>query len=226
MTTSPPRLALFDLDNTLIDRAGAFRIWASAFISERTLGGQPEIEWLEEADSDGLTPRFEFFAQVSSRYALPEPVEDLVAAYRHDYPRCVQPPPEETRAALRDLRERGWKIGIVSNGSRSQQTKIATAGLAEAVDGWAISEVVGSRKPEPAIFHAAASACGCTLEGAWVIGDSARADIAGATACGLSSIWISRGREWMEEGYRPDAIAETIAEAVAHILARSAPSSG
>lgn len=89
-----------------------------------------------------------------------------MAAYRHDYPRCVQPPPEETRAALQELRERGWRIGIVSNGAPSQQAKLAGAGLDAIVDGWAISKVVGSRKPKPAIFQAAAGSCGCTLLGA------------------------------------------------------------
>lgn len=219
-------LALFDLDNTLIDRTGAFRDWASSFVANRGLGGLQEIEWLEEADKDGLTPRAEFFAEVRLRYALAESVEVLVAAYRTGYPLCVQPPADETRAALQELRARGWKVAIVSNGSHSQQAKIAAAGLSAVVDGWAISEVVGSRKPEPAIFRAAAVACGCTLDGAWMVGDSALADIAGAAACGLRSIWISRGRDWPEADYKPDAIADTVAGAVALILAQSQPSSG
>lgn len=215
----PARLVLSDLDNTLIDRAGAFRIWARAFSSEHELGPS-EIDRLERLDGDGLTARLEFFSRVRSRYALKEHVERLVAAYRRDYPRCVQPPPAETWAALRDLRRRGWRIGIVGNGTQSQEAKIAAAGLTEAVDGWAISEIVGSRKPEPGIFRAAAEACDSTLEGGWMIGDSAKADIGGAVACGLSSVWISRGRGWVD-AYRPDAVADSAAEAVAQLLERS-----
>lgn len=212
-------LALFDLDNTLIDRAGAFTEWARAFVAEHRLGGDAEIEWLEESDNDGLAPRADFFTEVRMRYGLAEAIDDLVAAYRLEYPRCVQPPPDETRAALEELRALGWKLAIVTNGSQAQQAKIAAAGLTALFDGWAISEVVGSRKPEAAIFQAAANACGCALNGAWMVGDSAEADIGGAIACGLRSVWISRGRTWSDAEYEPDAVADTIADAVSQILA-------
>jgi putative hydrolase of the HAD superfamily len=221
MTDSPPRLALFDLDNTLIDRAAAFRLWASAFLAGRSLGGEREVDWLCEADRDGLTPRPLLFEQVRSRYRLADGVEDLVAAYRRDYPQHVPPLEEETLTALHDLRARGWKVGIVSNGPPTQEAKIVAAGLIEVVDGWAISEVVGAAKPEPAIFRAAAAACGCKLDGTWVVGDSARADIGGAVACGLPSIWISRGREWEIDEFKPDAITETVAQTITYILAAS-----
>jgi putative hydrolase of the HAD superfamily len=217
-------LALFDLDNTLIDRAGAFRDWVRAFVANRALGGQQEIAWLEGADNDGFAPRGEFFREVRRRYELAESVDDLVTAFQLEFARFVQPPVEETRAALQALRARGWKLAIVTNGSPSQQAKIEAAGLAAMVDGWAISEVVGSRKPEPAIFQVAADACSCALKGGWMVGDSARADIGGAVACGLRSIWISRGRAWSGAHYEPDAVVETVAEGVAHILGQRQPS--
>lgn len=69
-------LALFDLDNTLIDRAGAFRQWASKFTADRALG-QKEVEWLERVDDDGFAPRNEFFEEVRQRYELAESVDDL-----------------------------------------------------------------------------------------------------------------------------------------------------
>lgn len=210
-------LVLFDLDNTLIDRAAPFRAWALRFVETRGLAAA-EVRWLEAADEDGMTARAAFFEQVRSRYGIEESVGDLVDAYRDDFRRFVQRPAAETFAALEDLRRRGWRIGIVSNGSRSQEAKIAAAGLADAVDGWAISEVVGARKPEPAIFEAAAVACGCALDGAWVVGDNAAADIAGAKTCSLRSVWISRGRRWQLRVYEPDAVAPTVADAVALII--------
>lgn len=224
-TVTVPRtpLALFDLDDTLIDRAGVFRNWARAFVDGLGLGPD-EIAWLVRADDDGLLPRAAFFERVRARYRLDGPVEDLVASYRDDFLRCVERVGPETLAALRTLRERGWKIGIISNGAPTQEAKIEAAGLREAVDGWAISEVVGARKPDPLILHAAAECCGCVLEGAWVIGDSAAADIAGANACGLPSIWISRGRQWQAPDYHPDAIADNVHEAIQHLLGRTSTS--
>jgi putative hydrolase of the HAD superfamily len=212
-----PPLALFDLDNTLIDRAAAFRSWAAAFAAAHDLAATA-VDVLERLDGDGLVPRERLFADVRKRFGLEEPVEDLVAAYRRDYPAHVQPPPPETLAALHELRERGWRLGIVTNGAPSQEAKIDVAGLADHVDGWAIPELVGARKPEPAIFVAAAAACGCALDGGWVVGDSAAADIVGAAACGLRSVWISRGRRWTTAEYAPDAVAAGVADAVARIL--------
>lgn len=210
---------LFDLDNTLVDRAEGFKVWAARFASRRSLLHMPEVAWLELIDDDGLTPRAEFFGLVRQRYGLDDSVDALVSEYRSEYPRCFPPLSEATASALGSLRRDGWKVGIVSNGAPSQETKIRLTGLDELVDGWAISQIVGVRKPDPAIFQAAADACGSSLDGGWMVGDSAEADIMGAAACGLASIWITRGREWRKAAYRPTALAATVADAVAIIVA-------
>lgn len=62
-------LLLIDLDNTLIDRAGAFSRWARDFVSARG-GGESGVRWLEEADRDGLRPREQLAAMASERFAL------------------------------------------------------------------------------------------------------------------------------------------------------------
>ncbi len=49
-------LLLVDLDNTLIDRAGAFGRWSREFASARG-GGPADAQWLVAADRDGLEPR-------------------------------------------------------------------------------------------------------------------------------------------------------------------------
>jgi HAD superfamily hydrolase (TIGR01549 family) len=213
------RLVLFDLDNTLIDRAGGFLIWARAFAARHGLA-ESEVEWLELLDNDGLTKRTEFFRAARERYALQDSVENLVKQYREEYPRCVPPLPDETRSALADLRAAGWRIGIASNGAPSQETKILTTGLDKLVDGWAISEVVGVRKPDTGLFQAAADACHGRLRDAWMVGDSAEADIAGASTSGMSSVWISRGRTWRAAIYSPTLVAASVAEAASEILVR------
>jgi putative hydrolase of the HAD superfamily len=45
-------LLLVDLDNTLIDRAGAFARWARQFVSARH-GAAVDVQWLIDADRDG-----------------------------------------------------------------------------------------------------------------------------------------------------------------------------
>jgi putative hydrolase of the HAD superfamily len=166
-------------------------------------------------------PRADFFAEVRRRYGVEDPVAELVAAYRRSYPEGYRPVDGETRAALAELRARGWRIGIATNGEPTQGRKIELAGLAGLVDGWAISSLVGARKPDPAHFRAAAEACACSLDGGWMVGDNPEADVGGAVACGLRSAWISRGREWALDAFRPDVSAATVADAVGAILRSS-----
>ncbi len=49
-------LLLADLDNTLIDRAGAFSRWAREFAAAHA-GSQADAQWLVAADRDGLESR-------------------------------------------------------------------------------------------------------------------------------------------------------------------------
>jgi len=51
-----------------------------------------------------------------------------------------------------------------------------------------------------------------------MIGDSAEADISGAVAAGIGSIWINRGRSWPPLPYQPTAVADSVEAAVAYIF--------
>lgn len=68
------------------------------------------------------------------------------------------------------------------------------------------------------MFRAAAATVGVPLPGAWVIGDSPHADIAGACALGLRSVWVSDGRPWTEDSYRPTHTAHDVAAAIIHTI--------
>lgn len=126
-----------------------------------------------------------------------------------------------SRRALGRARAAGWTCVIVTNGRVVQQeAKIRNTGLDELVQGWVISEAVGRKKPEPEIFRAAAATVGAPLADAWVIGDSPHADIAGAEALGLRSVWVTDGRGWTDESYRPTHIAQDVASAIDHVIAR------
>src|ERR1039458_6772161 len=116
------RLALFDLDNTLLDRERAFERWASTFIE---LYGLSEGSWsiIELMDEDGLRPRSEFFEGLREALSIDIGVEDLLADYYDQYPRCFSVD-RETVDAVRRLRDNGWKVGVVTNGPPSQMSKL------------------------------------------------------------------------------------------------------
>ncbi|PZM94784.1 MAG: haloacid dehalogenase [Actinobacteria bacterium] len=211
-------LLLLALDDTLIDRTAAFRAWATDFLA--AIGAPPtDVEWLLSVDADGLTDRWDVAEAIRDRYRLPYSLIDLVEALYEgviEYVRLEAP----VACALEIAYQAGWVPVVVSNGSlREQDAKIRRTGLGRYLAGWVISEEVGVSKPNPRIFALAADRVGMPLTGAWVIGDSPEADIGGATAMGLPSVWLHRGREWLETRYAPTRISESVIPALATVLA-------
>ncbi|MGW2397401.1 HAD family hydrolase [Kitasatospora sp. NPDC001664] len=220
------RLALFDLDGTLLDRDAAFAAWAREFTDSRRLG-DGALEWLMAEDTRHGGPMGGFFANARERFGLRASVEELWGAYRARMPELITCPPEAL-AALAAVREAGWRTAIVTNGRQDVQlAKIRATGLAESVDAWCVSEEVGVRKPGAGIFRIAAERCGAELDrGGWMVGDRLSADIAGGRAVGLRTVWLPgrRASEQRPAGVVPDATVASVSEAVRVILA--APDGG
>jgi putative hydrolase of the HAD superfamily len=188
-------LALFDLDNTLIDRTSAFVESARRFALDHGLDPADVVPFLVDADQDGHAGWEVWLTAAKERYGLADTVDALRAAHQDRYDACFTPD-ARVHEALGRLRDAGWKVAVVTNGPPRQATKVTICGLDDYVDACCVSEVEGVRKPDPRIFEAAAERCGTTVAGAWMIGDSPEADIAGAHAIGARSIWIARGRAW------------------------------
>ncbi|WP_169953707.1 HAD family hydrolase [Microbispora sp. H11081] len=207
------RLALFDLDNTLIDLDRAFRVWIEEFAREHRLE-DGAVDWLVSLDRDGYPHREVFFSKVRERFALPDSVEELWGRYRRRMPYLVRCRPEVLDGLAR-LRASGWRVAIVTNGTADNQLgKIQQTGLAEAVDAYALSGLEGIRKPDVGLFEIAAKRCGAALaEGGWVIGDNVTADIAGGRAAGLRTIWIDRGT-WPGVDHQADHAVTGVLQAI------------
>ncbi len=208
-------LALFDLDNTLLDRQTAFTLWASGFIAATDLDDDA-LAVIDRADADGAAPREDFFSELRGEFGITTEVDQLLADYYREYPSkfSVQP---ETIEGIRLLRASGFKVGVVTNGPPSQWSKLEAVGMASEFDAVCISAVVGSWKPDLSIFRSAARACNVALEG-WMVGDSPQADIVGGADAGLKTIWMARGRSWTLDGLTPDHIVDSIPQAVEVIL--------
>lgn len=104
------------------------------------------------------------------------------------YDRVMDPrawiPYPDTTPTLRALRERGTKIGIVSNVPRDLRPIFAAHGLADLVDAFTHSFEVGAEKPDPRIFLRACEALGTSPAETLMVGDHPIAD-AGALRAGL-----------------------------------------
>lgn len=210
-------LALFDLDDTLVDRRAAFAAWAARFCELYGLGEATGL--LEELDDNGLTPRAEFFTRITQRLPLRLPAKELLHAYRDEFPGFVPRPGRAVVERLERLRARGVRIGVVTNGSPMQLRTIEAAGLDAVVDGCCVSEIEGIRKPDGEIFARTAARCGAPLQGSWMVGDSPEADVRGGYELGLNTIWLRHGRTWNQASYRPTSTAETLDQALDALLA-------
>jgi putative hydrolase of the HAD superfamily len=211
-------LLLVDLDNTLIDRAGAFARWAREFTVARG-GGLVDEQWLVAADRDGFESRERLAGLIRERFRLDGDAEaELLAELRAGLVRQLVYDDAVT-GSLRTARAAGWVPFVVTNGTVPQQErKLRHTGLDREVAGWVISEGAGIRKPDPEIFRLAAAKAGQPLDGAWMIGDSAEADISGARLAGLEAVWLHRGRPWPLTTFQPGHTAGSFAGAVDIVL--------
>jgi len=210
-------LLLLDLDNTLLDRASAFQAWAEDFVAAV---GAPasDVDWILDVDADGLTDRWDVADALRDRYRLRASAIDVVDSLRKGVLHNTRLDPL-VACALRIAGNAGWVPVVISNGTTSQQeAKIRQTGLDRYLADWVISEEAGVSKPNPRIFGIAADRARMRLSGAWMVGDSPEADIGGASAVGLPSVWLHRGRQWSDPRYAPTQVADGPIAALAAVM--------
>ncbi|MCZ1001080.1 HAD family hydrolase [Streptomyces mirabilis] len=205
-------LALFDLDNTLIDRSTGLDHWAHGFARSRSLRQEAEAVICDRLRERA---RPEDFVALRAALGLSDEPGDLWREYVDGIARSVRCFPG-AREGLEALRGAGWTIGIATNGAGDiQRAKLAATGLAPLFDGICVSGEVGARKPERRLFEAAAAECGASLStGGWMVGDNPETDMDGARAAGLRTLWVANGREWADGLRAPDVVVSGIAEAI------------
>jgi len=128
----------------------------------------------------GPFPGFEaFFAEVFAIFRTPEPWELLPGA----------------RAALETLRTQGRRLGLISDMDSRLLDVLAALELDHLLETVVLSPSAGFAKPDPRLFTLALERAGATAASSAHVGDSLRADIAGARAAGMLAIYFdSRGR--------------------------------
>ncbi len=89
---------------------------------------------------------------------------------------------------LRWLRERGYKIGLVSNWDGTLAERCEALGLMPLIDFVGDSAVFGSPKPDPTFFAHVLSALNVAPANALHAGDSWGADVVGANAAGVGAV--------------------------------------
>ncbi|MFD0912479.1 HAD family hydrolase [Methylophilus luteus] len=188
------RAVLFDLDGTLHDRASGLAAFARDQF--RRLGS--DLDQLDkftsrflELDASGKVWKTEVYAQLSKEFEFKRElggddlVDELVDDYLRFYPGFAVPMADALHV-LETLKARQIKVGILSNGRSDLQRAVITAlGFDRLVAAIVISEEVGVRKPQRAIFDIALEQLAVNAAETIFVGDDPVADVEGALQAGL-----------------------------------------
>ncbi len=100
----------------------------------------------------------------------------------------------DARAALRALKEKGHKTGILSNGSPAMlQGAVDAAGIQADLDAVLSVDVLKMLKPRPEVYRLVTDHYGCKPSDVSFV-SSNRWDVMGAAAFGFRALWINRAK--------------------------------
>ncbi len=243
----PPGAVLLDVDETLIDGSGL--VTSTVAVSREFAARHPELgldparlahangaawqrNWIahESAWIRGQLDDLGLSTMVWSDALRSLGVSDPVslaneAAQEHGRALAAATHPfEDVVPALDALAEAGIPIGIVTNGSSSaQRAKVALLGT----DRFAFVVVTGEHgiaKPDPRIFEIAVQGLALPAHRVVHVGDNLSADIGGAFAAGLGTVWLNRaGGPRPVDAPTPDAEITTLADLPRVLGVTSAP---
>jgi putative hydrolase of the HAD superfamily len=213
---------LFDLDETLVDRAASMSRYAALFHRDfaRHLRGitVAEVESTFAAlDERGYRPRDEVYAGIVSWLGKDSGPNLSVV---RDHWRTWFPASAIGRSGLEEtlvqLAALGIRLGIVTNGSVfTQSAKIGHLGVGKFFSTIVISEAVHCEKPDARIFRWALNEIGSDAAGTWFVGDHPVNDILGAAAAGLAPVWLEGIHQWPEGHAHPERRIQALPELLA-----------
>jgi putative hydrolase of the HAD superfamily len=130
---------------------------------------------------------------------------------------------DDTLGALGALRDRGYRLGLVSNtpwGTPDYlwENQVRRFGLADLLEVRLFSSGIGFRKPDVRIFREALARLGFSPARALFVGDNPVTDVAGARAAGMHTAWIVRGDPAPKvRGEPPDLRIRSLADLLDHL---------
>ncbi len=191
------------MDNTLTNRRRSIAQYVSQFQHDFKAAlddvDAGRIETLiNAADQGGYGVKQDIFTHLRQQlpWRQPPSLTTLEAHWAAHFPMCARPM-DGLYTTLDQLREQRIRLGMVTNGTvRTQAAKIEVLALAPYMTTVVISGALGVKKPDPAIFHHALRDMETEAQHTWFVGDHPVNDILGATACGLTSVWMQGSHAW------------------------------
>ena len=177
---------LFDLDGTLFAREAAFWSWL------REEARATRLDWARVAELDrrGYGPKPPLLEYLALALNWPErSLEARLQRLRQGILRQARP--DRQLLDLLGRLRRSFRLGLVTNGSsQSQRGKLRCMQLEALFDPVIISEEVGHRKPEFAIFRLATRGWALAHSEVLFVGDDSIRDVGGAKGAGMQTLQV------------------------------------
>ncbi|MBZ9571143.1 TIGR02253 family HAD-type hydrolase [Methanobrevibacter sp. TMH8] len=189
----------FDIDGTLLDTSSFAELARRAAIDVMIENGLPSTqdeayELLKEIIAEKGSNYNKHFNVLTKRMCGEE--SNLLIALGmvtyHNVKFALLRPFPKTMDVLVYLKNKGYKLGVISNGITIKQwEKLVRLDIHYFFDEVITSEEVGSEKPEKKIFEEAMNRMKCTPENSLMIGNKLGIDIMGAVYAGMSGILVN-----------------------------------
>jgi 2-haloacid dehalogenase len=218
------KLALFDLDNTLLDfnRSQEFALFATAERFDFSCNHRIYKEFKEinarlwTSFEEGLVSKEKLLLLRFKLLFGEENGERLRAINDHFLQQLTKTKfLMDSAISVLKLVKTKYLVGIVTNGvANIQRSRIHFALLMEHIDHITVSDDVGCGKPDKRIFRKALEKAGITKpHDAIMIGDSFSADILGARRFGMRTCWFNpNGETCPTYDWRPDVTIKSLTE--------------
>ena len=201
----PTHAVVFDLFGTLIDDLppAGYR----AFLAEtaQRLGVDPDRfrdAWRRHDVARQTSPVEECFGALCVELGVPDRSRiDAALAFRLEHLRRILVPRPDAEETLRTLRERGFRLGMISNASSELSSLWAASAFATLFDAVLFSADERMMKPDRRLYERMSELLGVPPQNCLFVGDGAYRELQGAEAAGMAPVLIRVPHdEWEHEG--------------------------
>lgn len=197
------KAVIFDLDNTILDRARTFRNFTLSLVSlyfQHLAEKDNVVNRIIELDEDGYKDKKTLFTELLEELPwLTKPdVSELMTYYSIHYVKNALLM-ESAEEMMRYVHQK-YKMGLITNGKTDiQYGKMDRLGIRNQFDFILVSEEAGVKKPDVKIFNMAIEKLNLSPEQCLYVGDHPINDIEGASKAGMKTIWFEVNQPWSDE---------------------------
>lgn len=189
------KAVIFDLWNTLVFKKG--KNLTTAIAEYYSLHYDSVYEWIRLSSlAKDKTDKYYYIKMICQANAIKFKEQDKVFfdyLFDNYYKECDWM--DGAKEILASLKNRGYKIGILSNSSEISYNVIENFKLKDFVDDIVLSCEVGYLKPDPRIFQKSLENLNLTEDDAVMVGDKITTDVLGAKTIGMDIIYFNKSEK-------------------------------